>query len=247
MQALQPFNLFRRHLFWNSPYPTGIVGTPRALIVDTDEAAITLGMTNNPYGKAYTGFAVRDEGNFGADREKWTLIASVDSNDNVVITFQKSPGTTAEMFVNHIRKVIARYEVLTPGVQHTFMWDNLASHFSAAVHQIIHDAGHRWIPRPPYRCVLTFKAFACLLVRVCVCFLSVSVCGPDIAGQLCVRGPLVACRPEDGPIEYFFNQLEQELHRAFHRVNNETDLVREVNHISRNIRGMNATFQHCGY
>jgi hypothetical protein len=37
-QALTPINLAKRNLFWTTPHPTGIQGTPRAALIDIDEA-----------------------------------------------------------------------------------------------------------------------------------------------------------------------------------------------------------------
>jgi hypothetical protein len=37
-QALTPINLAKRNLFWTTPHPTGIQGTPVAGLIDIDEA-----------------------------------------------------------------------------------------------------------------------------------------------------------------------------------------------------------------
>ena len=42
LQALTPFHQARRHNFWNLPHPAGIDGTPRASLIDIDEAGIGL-------------------------------------------------------------------------------------------------------------------------------------------------------------------------------------------------------------
>jgi hypothetical protein len=57
-QALLPFNVFRRQTFWHANYPVGVANVARARLCDSDEACVTVGMTNPKYGKAYTGFTV---------------------------------------------------------------------------------------------------------------------------------------------------------------------------------------------
>ncbi len=38
-----------------------------------------------------------------------------------------------------------------PGPVRTFLWDNLTSHHSPVVVNSVYAAGHRIVPRPPYR------------------------------------------------------------------------------------------------
>ena len=54
-------------------------------------------------------------------------------------------------------------------------------------------------------------------------------------------------RPEWGPIEFIFNQLEQELQHRIHWIKDENDFHREVMSILTNLSGFDATFVHCGY
>jgi hypothetical protein len=65
------------------------------------------------------------------------------------------------------------------------------------------------------------------------------------AGHLCCARP--PYRPADAPIEYMFNQLENELSARIHLLVNEAALVTQVGHIIGNLHGIDATFQHCGY
>ena len=65
------------------------------------------------------------------------------------------------------------------------------------------------------------------------------------------RGHMVAPRPAyypvDGPIEYFFNQIEQALSQLQYEIRSEADLVRAVRVIFNNIQNVDRTFRHCGY
>ena len=50
-QAMEPHNIARREMFWSTPQPTGIIGTPRQLLIDIDEMKICLGTCNRSFGK----------------------------------------------------------------------------------------------------------------------------------------------------------------------------------------------------
>ena len=54
-------------------------------------------------------------------------------------------------------------------------------------------------------------------------------------------------RPEDGPIEYVFNQYESGLRLKLYSIHTSEDLVRETHQILANIGGIQQTFHHCGY
>ena len=54
-------------------------------------------------------------------------------------------------------------------------------------------------------------------------------------------------RPCDGPIEFFFNMLQQELTNRMYQINTEADLRREVRNIAQSLGPFDALFQHCGY
>ena len=53
--------------------------------------------------------------------------------------------------------------------------------------------------------------------------------------------------PKDGPIEYAFNMMQQELTNRMHLIHNEQDLRRHVFNIAQGLTGLDALFQHCGY
>jgi hypothetical protein len=145
-QALLPQNVIRRDLFYNLPPPLGIHLVPRIDLIDTDECAISLQTAVRRHGKAYIGVRCSAAGNYCHD-EKWTLIMSIDSTGWRHATFNKVAGTTALIFRQYIRAVLAR---LPAGHPRIFMWDNLKSHFSDALINEIYLAGHSIVPRPAY-------------------------------------------------------------------------------------------------
>ena len=56
-------------------------------------------------------------------------------------------------------------------------------------------------------------------------------------------------RPCDGPIEFFFNMLQQELTHRMYLINNEADLRQQVRNIAQSLsgNGFDALFRKCGY
>jgi len=74
---------------------------------------------------------------------------------------------------------------------------------------------------------------------------------PQVFNTVTLAGHRVLARPPyrpvDGPIEYVFNQLQQELSHRIHHIPNEAAFVQEVHAIVTNLGGFDATFQHCGY
>jgi len=149
LQAELPINQLKRHMFWTMSYPYGVLGTPRANLIDTDECGIWLDYTNRTYGKALTGVSVREAGKYNRTGEKWTLILSVDCNRVVGFRFRKVSGTTTDEFVSFLRNDVFP-NLPTGGPQRTFLWDNLGAHLNSTVHNLVTGAGHRVLCRAPY-------------------------------------------------------------------------------------------------
>lgn len=159
-QAMTPSALLRRHLFWTTGYPTGILNVPFNSLIDIDEMAIMLQKVNRPCGKAYINVRVREEGAYERTT-KWTLILAIAPfpypQGRVWWRFSKDTGTTATVF-RDFRDFV--HEVLTDvnsnpatAFPHMALWDNLGSHITATVMNIVHSTpgGHRVVARPPYR------------------------------------------------------------------------------------------------
>lgn len=147
-QAFTPHNMHRSHLYWNTAYPTGIVGIPRAFFLDLDECGIWLEKCNRKFGKAFAGVHVREPGPYG-HAEKWTLIMAIDCSGRRWIRFGKFPGTTVEIFLEFINHILGTFPV--GGPQRTFLYDNLRAHLHPSVFNAITFAGHQVVARPPYR------------------------------------------------------------------------------------------------
>jgi len=54
-------------------------------------------------------------------------------------------------------------------------------------------------------------------------------------------------RPSDGPIEFLFNTIQQELTKRLHRIFNFQDLEQEMNAIIQQLGPFEQYFIHCGY
>ena len=65
------------------------------------------------------------------------------------------------------------------------------------------------------------------------------------AGHRCVARP--PYRPQDGPIEYVFNTIEQELKMRMHLVTDDNSFRTEVMNIISGLSGFDNYFVHCGY
>ena len=153
--------------------------------------------------------SVRGVGAYGREGTgKWTLRLAIRPAGIVAFQFVQKAGTTTDDFVDLVQAANTFLVNASPGVQHTYLWDNLSSHLNARVTNAVHFAGHRCIARPPYR-------------------------------------------PADAPIEYIFNQLEQQLQKAMYTVHTDADFVREIHtaiaNLGRGVGGFDSTFRHCGY
>ena len=79
-QAYTPINLFKRHLFFNSGFPTGVQGLPRKLLIDIDECGLMLMIANRNFGHAMKHLRVRKKGNYCRDT-KVTVILAIEPGD----------------------------------------------------------------------------------------------------------------------------------------------------------------------
>lgn len=146
-QAFLPENVQRRWMFWNYPPPIGVQGVHINTLIDIDEAAISLLSVVRGSGKAFVNVRVGDIGPY-TKGDKFTMIAAVGPPNFRHMFIAKIPGTTAEMFIEFIRNLLLQFPPGTP--RKTFLFDNLASHFSDEVAYLIYESGHRFIPRAAY-------------------------------------------------------------------------------------------------
>jgi hypothetical protein len=106
-QALTPFNILRRQIFWNSPPPLGVRTMNRANLLDLDEAAFFLISCVRHDGKAYIGVRVNESGPYGHS-EKWVLIMCIDPNGWKHAVLRQMTGLTAADFLYFFPKYTSK-------------------------------------------------------------------------------------------------------------------------------------------
>ena len=152
-QAETPVNLIKHDMFWTMPFPYGVRGTPRAQLIDSDEAAFSLDKANRRFGKAPPFQRVREVGPYHQG-EKWTLILAISPCGRKWFQISRMTGTTTSVYAAFMAKIVsdpALGVVGTPGfVPRTFMHDNLTSHLGDEVTHTIMHAGHKVQQRVPY-------------------------------------------------------------------------------------------------
>lgn len=151
-QAMLPINILKRRNFWNLPYPFGIANIARQDLIDLDEAAVFLETVNRSRGKSYIGTRCREVGLYGHSA-KYTLMMAIsgDQNDGMRhLLMEQRAGTGNAEFAAFIQDVL---NIIGPGNafrRRCFIMDNLVSHHSAVIRQMIVNAGHRLVFRAPY-------------------------------------------------------------------------------------------------
>jgi hypothetical protein len=219
-QAFTERNLTRRRLFWTMPWPVGIHGIPRRLLIDADEFGLHLNDANRKYGSAPRGLQIRKPGNYDRGTFKLTVILAVEtgdpaipngdigsvSNPRVWARVTEEPGTTAVAYREFVEHVLNTYDaVANPALRRTLIHDNLSAHKAPEVYEAVRERGHRVVCRPPYR-------------------------------------------PQDGPVEYAINQVCVQLDKRWSEcvdLESMKTVVEEI--IDGKITNMDETFVHCGY
>lgn len=201
-QALTPYNVRRREIFWNLPLPLGIRDVPVESIIDVDEASVAVEKANRVIGKALCGIRVKQIGNYSRGT-KITLILAIGANNFKFLRISNDPGTTHLTFYEFVEEMI---RTVRPGIRLVLLWDNLNSHFSDALIRLIYEAGHVMVARPAYY-------------------------------------------PVDGPIEYMFNYIENQLALRQYTIRNSDDIIQNIISIVTNITAemIDNTFRNVGY
>ena len=152
-QAFLPRNIQKRWDYWHLPYPFGIANIRRADIIDLDECGVFLEKSDRKSGKAYVGIRVNQAGPYSRS-EKWNLLMAVSGEEGNEQNPAKrwtelwlEGGTTNEKFSAFINRIC---EDLPHDRSFTFTMDNLNSHKSVAVQNIIFHYGHAVVYRAPY-------------------------------------------------------------------------------------------------
>lgn len=149
-QAFTPRNQIRARLYWNTPYPTGILNTNRAQMCDIDEFGLWVEKMNLSFGKTLRGVACVQPGKYGHG-DKFSCIIGVMADGRRWFRMTKVRGTSCEAFNSFVDEICNGARRLPALPQITFIWDNLAAHHSNLVVNTVYMAGHRIVPRAPYR------------------------------------------------------------------------------------------------
>ena len=219
-QAFTERNLIRRRLYWTMPWPVGIHGIPRRLLIDADEFGLHLNDANRKYGSSPRGLHIRKPGNYDRGTFKLTVILAIETGDpeipDGVIGSVTNPrvwarvtteaGTSAMAYRLFVEHVLNTYDaVANPALQRTLIHDNLSSHRAPEVYEAVRERGHRVVCRPPYR-------------------------------------------PQDGPVEYAINQVCVQLNKRWTEARDLESMRTVVEDIIENdINNVDETFVHCGY
>ena len=174
-QAYTPANLLRARWFWEQPPPLGVFQISRRRLIDIDEAGFELTRVNRKYGHSITSVRIRKQGHYTRDT-KLTVILAIEPGDPTLpanisgsmqnprrwIRVNDSAGTSAVEFANFCDIICTNIEQNPSGPNdgnRIMMWDNLSSHLSPHVTQVVE--GRNQIPnnptfwtivrRPPYQ------------------------------------------------------------------------------------------------
>ena len=161
---------WRVYTFWNHPPPMGVRGVPQYKLIDVDEFSITLEKCNRTEGWEIKCRRVRTDGHYKSGL-KLTVLLAIEPGDPRVpaglrggvdnprrwVRCVQAAGTSINIFrdfVDHICTDIENNPVLPTDQHRVFLWDNLAAHHSAYVHQTVTGrtgaVSFSIIARPPY-------------------------------------------------------------------------------------------------
>ena len=151
-RALLPVNVMRRDQYFNLPYPFGIADMNAEDMIDVDEAAIELTGINPNRGKSVEGQRVRDQGPY-SKVEKVNLMLAI-CGDLLLperwTDMWDQGGTTVDRLLNFLRRVIDDLAQVAPNRSFCFTMDNLSTHRSPLISNLIFAHGHRLVFRAPY-------------------------------------------------------------------------------------------------
>ncbi len=165
-QAFTQRNLNRRRLYWTRPWPLGIHGIPRRLLIDANEFGLHLNSANRKYGSSPCGLKIRKPGNYDRVTFKLTIILAVEngdpeipagvigsvSNPRVWVRVTTEPGTSVMAYCAFVEHVLNTYDAIANLALHrTLIHDNLTSHKAPEVYEAVKERGHRVVCHTPYR------------------------------------------------------------------------------------------------
>ena len=216
-------NQLRHDLFWSQPPPLGVAGVNRRRYIDFDECGFDLVKVNRKYGCAIQGVRVLKPGHY-TKTTNVTVILGVEPGDPRV-----PPGNLGS--INNPRKWL-RINVRR---------STNADEFNNYLEYVMDDLQNNPIPNIPNegRIFLWDNLSAHLTPLI------YNTVAARNAGHTIVPRP--PYRPWIAPIEYVFCQLACELRRRFHLITDTAILINEIQNIIPTLKGINATYTHCGY
>ena len=151
-KALLPINVMRRDQYFNLPYPLGIADLSAADMIDLDQAAIELTGINPTRGKSVEGQRVRDQGPY-SKVDKVNLMLAICGDPILPERWTEmwdEGGTTVERLLAFLQQVIDDLAQVAPNRSFCFTMDNLSTHRSPLIANLIFAHGHRMVLRAPY-------------------------------------------------------------------------------------------------
>ena len=222
-QAYTPRNQLKFEIFWSDPPPRGVAGVPRRRLADIDECGIELLRANKKYGCAVKGVRVSKPGNYSRSTNV-TVILGIEPGD------PRIPAGSRGSLENPRRWLKVNVgKTTTSDVFHKFM-EYLMEDFDNNPIPNIQNEG---------KVFLWDNLSAHLTPQI-----HNSVGARQAGHEIVPRPPY---RPWIAPIEFIFCQLACELRKRCHRIKTNLDLVHEIHNIVSELKGFNATFEHCGY
>lgn len=144
-----------RLAYFAFPPPHGVLGVPRADLVDVDETGVWLMCCRRRYGMVESGKNAATHAPY-PEGKKFSVILAISIAGVVGCFISDLPGTSNETFFHFAAALLDALED-RPRV---ILLDNLSSHKWAPTKQIIRVAGHEIVYRPTYSSDLGSIEFA---------------------------------------------------------------------------------------
>ena len=164
-QAFTPKNQYLHKCYWSMNYPGGGVNNvPRRRLGDADEMSFVIGDVSQSYGHAVKGCRLRKAGNYGRGKKKVTVIMMIEpgnpeleshkdgSIEKPRIWYRVSfdTGTSTESYKSFLKREFLK-KIKKDEPSRVLLHDNLNSHKSPEIYDLMDKAGHGVLCRPPYR------------------------------------------------------------------------------------------------
>jgi len=125
----------------------GVNGVPHSLIVDVDETGFYTTAANKTTGHWFQGIPAKQQGRSKREGKRLTVCAAVDSREGVVLKLCYEGGTSKEKFQAFMNALLLKLG----DTRRVITMDNLNSHLSKHVKDLVHEKGHILIFVPRVR------------------------------------------------------------------------------------------------